>query len=247
MSSAEELTGRTALVTGGSRGIGAAICRSLGGAGATVAVNYVRDEGAARAVADSLGEGNAIWRADVRRRDEVDAMVAGVVERYSGLDILVVNAGTWRGGRIEDLSPTDWQAVIETSLTGAYHLAHAAAPALRRSSGRLIVISSVIGLVGFPGDGAYAAAKAGLFGLVKSLAKELGRDGATVNAVAPGFVETDMTAAVDGAARERMLRRTALRRAGRVEEVAAAVRFLAGDGAAYVTGQTLVVDGGFSL
>ena len=246
MSAAGPLTGRVALVTGGSRGIGAAISRSLGEAGAMVAVNYVRDAEAAHDVADSLGQDASIWRADVADEAQVSAMVDGVADRHGRLDVLVVNAGTWRGGPIEDLPFESWHAVIETSLTGAYHLVRASVPALRKAGGTVVVMSSVIGLVGFAGDAAYAAAKAGLLGLVRSLAKELGRDGVTVNAVAPGFVETDMTEAVSAGSRERMVRRTVLRRPGRAEEVAAAVRYLVCD-ATYVTGHTLVVDGGFSL
>jgi len=240
------LAGQVALVTGGSRGIGAAVSQVLGDAGATVAVNYVRDEQAARRVAGALVPRASVWQADVADQAQVDAMVAGVLDEHGRLDVLVVNAGTWRGGRVEDIGLDDWLTVVATSLTGAYNLVHAAAPALRKTCGRIIVMSSVIGIVGFAGDSAYASAKAGLFGLVRSLAKELGRDGVTVNAIAPGFIETSMTAEVSDRSRDRMLGRTALRRAGHVDEVAAAVRYLACE-ATYVTGHTLVVDGGFSL
>lgn len=241
------LAGRTALVTGGSRGIGAAISRELGACGAAVAVNYRSDHDAAAAVVAELGPGASSWAADVSDRDAVAAMVAAVTEHHGGLDVLVVNAGVWRGGRVEQLAPSDWSLVVETSLTGAFYLVRAALPALReRGFGRVVVVSSVIGLIGYAGDSAYASAKAGLFGFVKSVAKECGRDGITVNAVAPGFVETDMTEEVPERARERMLARTSLRRPGRPEEIASAVRFLACEGS-YVTGQTLVVDGGLSL
>lgn len=241
------LGGRTALVTGGSRGIGAAISRELGACGADVAVNYRSGHHAARAVVAELGAGATAWAADVSDRDSVEEMVADVTEHYGRLDVLVVNAGVWRGGSIERLSPSDWSLVLDTSLSGAYYLVRAALPALReRDFGRVIVVSSVIGLIGYAGDSAYASAKAGLFGFVKSVAKECGRDGITVNAVAPGFVDTDMTEQVPEQARERMLARTSLRRPGTPEEIARAVRFLACDGS-YVTGQTLVVDGGLSL
>lgn len=239
------MNGRVALVTGGSRGIGAAVSTALADAGATVVVNYVRDEPAAQAVVAQLA-GASMWRADVGDGDAVAAMIDGVVDRHGRLDVLIVNAGVWRGGPIDALSRADWDAVLQTSLTGAFYLTQAAAPALRRSGGRIVVMSSVIGLVGFAGDAAYASAKAGLFGLVRSLAKELGRDGVLVNAVAPGFIDTDMTAAVAGRSRERMIGRTVLGRAGHVSEIAAATRFLACE-ASYVTGQVLVVDGGFSL
>jgi 3-oxoacyl-[acyl-carrier protein] reductase len=142
---------------------------------------------------------------------------------------------------------SDWRAVLATSLDGAFNVARAAVPPMRAGGfGRIVAIGSVIGLVGFPGDTAYATAKAGLLGFVRSLSKEVGRDGITVNAVLPGFIETDMTAAVPVASRERMLARTSLRRAGTAEDVAQAVRFLVCEGA-YITGQALVVDGGFSL
>lgn len=241
------LRGRSALVTGGSRGIGAAISRELNACGATVAVNYRSDHAAAEAVVGELGDGASAWAADVADLASVETMVAGVTERYGGLDVLVVNAGVWRGGLIEQLAPSDWSLVVDTSLTGAYHLVRAALPALRQGDyGRVVVVSSVIGLIGYAGDSAYASAKAGLFGFVKSVAKECGRDGVTVNAIAPGFVETEMTEDVPERARERMVARTSLRRPGTPEEIAHAVRFLACDGS-YVTGQTLVVDGGLSL
>jgi 3-oxoacyl-[acyl-carrier protein] reductase len=243
----EPLSGRVALVTGGSRGLGRAICAELAAAGATLAINYRGDEQAARESAAALGNGAGIWQADISDRLEAAAMVEGVLARHGRLDLLVLNAGVWRGGRIDSLDPDDWDAVIDTSLTGAFNVLRAASGPLAASdAGRVVVLSSAIALVGFAGDSAYGAAKAGLVGLVRSLAKELGADGVTVNAVAPGFIHTDMTAEVPERSRERMLRRTALRRFGDPEDVAKAVRFLAVDGG-YVTGQTLTVDGGFSL
>ena len=241
------LLGRTALVTGGSRGIGAAISRELSDAGAQIAVNFHTNHEAAALVLADLRQGSTSWPADVADADAVEAMVSAVRERYGSLDVLVVNAGIWRGGAVDRLAPEDWSLVVDTSLTGAYHLVRAALPAMRqRGFGRVIVLSSVVGLVGHPGDSAYAAAKAGLLGFVKAVAKETGRDGITVNAIAPGFVETEMTAEVPERGRERMMARTPLRRAGTPEEVASAARFLACD-ASYVTGHTLVVDGGYSL
>jgi 3-oxoacyl-[acyl-carrier protein] reductase len=247
MAASTPLHGRVALVTGGSRGIGAAIARELAGAGATLALNYRSDEAAARDVAAALGDGTSIWQADVSDCDQGAELVERVVEHHGRLDIVVLNAGVWRGGRIDAIDPADWSTVLDTSLSGAFHVLRAAAGPLRGSdAGRVVVISSVVGLVGFPGDAAYGAAKAGLLGLVRSLAKELGGDGVTVNAVAPGFIETDMTSEVSEGSRERMLSRAALRRPGEPADVATAVRYLAVDGG-YVTGQTLVVDGGFSL
>jgi len=246
-SGSQPLSGRVALVTGGSRGLGRAISADLAAAGATLAINYRGDERAARESAAGLGNGAGIWQADISDRGEAAAMVEGVLAHHGRLDLLVLNAGVWRGGRIDSLDPADWDAVIDTSLTGAFNVLRAASgPLAAGDAGRVVVLSSAIALVGFAGDAAYGAAKAGLVGLVRSLAKELGGDGVTVNAVAPGFIHTDMTADVPERSRERMLRRTALRRFGDPEDVAKAVRYLAVDGG-YVTGQTLTVDGGFSL
>jgi 3-oxoacyl-[acyl-carrier protein] reductase len=240
-----DLDGRVALVTGGSRGIGAAIAAALHAEGATVALTYRTGESEARAVAEPLGA--SVWQGDVTSTADCERVVAAVAGHHGGLDVLVLNAGAWRGGRIAELTEPDWAAVLDTSLTGAYRMVHAALPHLREGGwGRIVLISSVIGLIGWPGDGAYAAAKAGLFGFTRAVAKEEARHGITVNAVAPGFVETEMTADVPDASRERMVGRTALRRPGQPEEIARAVAFLAAGGS-YVTGHTLVVDGGMSL
>lgn len=241
------LAGRTALVTGASRGIGAGIAAALAREGARVGVGYREQRAAADAVVERLGGGARAFGADLTDAGQAARMVDEAVATFGGLDVLVLNAGVWRGGRLDELQADDWHLVIDSSLTAAYHVLRRALPALRESDrGRIVVVSSVIGVMGFPGDGAYATAKAGLLGLVRSLAKELGRHGVTVNAVAPGFVATDMTAAVSEKAREQMLSRTQIRRAGSVEDVAAAVRYLVCDGD-YVTGQVLVVDGGLSL
>jgi 3-oxoacyl-[acyl-carrier protein] reductase len=240
------LAGQVALVTGGSRGIGAAIARTLAGAGATVAINYRSDRQAAERVAAECGTAS-LWPADVADAEAVEAMVREVGDAHGRLDIAVANAGVWHGGPVDELDPRAWREVLDTSLGGAFNLARAVTPPMRAAGyGRFVAIGSVIGLVGFPGDAAYAAAKAGLVGFVRSLAKEVGRDGVTANVVAPGFVETDMTAAVSDRSRERLLQRAIIRRPGHPDEVAAAVRYLACDGA-YVTGQVLVVDGGLVL
>lgn len=247
MSAAAPLDGRVALVTGGSRGIGGAISEALADAGATVAVNYRSDSASAEDIVARLGSDSSTWQADVADPEASAKMVEGVIERHGRLDLLIANAGVWRGGPIESVAPEDWELVIQTSLGGAFNLARASLPTMRANGfGRIVVVSSVIGMIGFPGDSAYASAKAGLFGFVKALAKECGEDGITVNAIAPGFVETDMTSAVSRGARELMLRRTILRRPGKPSEIAAAARFLTCD-ADYVTGQTLVVDGGMTL
>jgi 3-oxoacyl-[acyl-carrier protein] reductase len=174
-------------------------------------------------------------------------MVAGVLRAHGRLDILVLNAGVWQGGPIATLPPKAWQIVLDTALNGAFQLVQAALPAMRAQHyGRVVAITSVIGLIGYPGDTAYATAKAGLNGFVRSLAKEVGRDGITVNAVAPGLIRTDMTTAIPQASKQRLLGRCAIRRLGTADDVAGAVEYLVCDGA-YVTGQVLVVDGGLSL
>jgi 3-oxoacyl-[acyl-carrier protein] reductase len=244
---AGRLTGRLVLVTGGSRGIGAAVSRSLSGEGATVAITYQNDKAAAARVMRDLGETGSAWRLDVRSEEDSRALVESLRERHGPVDVLVANAGVWRGGRIEKMSPDDWRLVVDTAVNGTYNVVRAVVPGMReRGFGRIIVIASAIGLIGFAGDSAYAAAKAAHVGFIRALAKELGRDGITVNAVAPGFVDTDMTAAVPEKSRALMLERAALRRPGTVDEIAHAVRFLARDGD-YVTGHVLVVDGGLSL
>ncbi|HET6449416.1 MAG TPA: 3-oxoacyl-ACP reductase FabG [Conexibacter sp.] len=241
------LAGRVALVTGASRGIGAAIARGLDAAGATVAINYRSDGAAAQQVAAELVHPASQWQADVADPEQCAALIDGVHAAHGRLDALVLNAGVWRGGRVDRLDPGDWDAVLATSLSAAFHLARRAVPLMRAAGhGRIVAISSVVGLVGFPGDSAYASAKAGLLGLVRSLAKELGPSGVTVNAVAPGFIETDMTDAVSDTGRQQMIDRTWLRRAGEPDEVARAVTFLVAHGS-YVTGHVLTVDGGFSL
>lgn len=241
------LSGYIALVTGGSRGIGAAIARALDAHGADVAIGY-RSRGAdAEEVLQALAPGATAHRADLTDEAQARALVDDVSAAHGGLDILVLNAGVWRGGRIDSLPAREWHTVIDGCLTSVYNVAHRAVPLLRRSPrGRLVIVSSVIGLSGFPGDSAYSAAKAGLIGLTRSLARELGRDGVTVNAVAPGFVETEMTREIPDRSRDALLARTAIRRPGSVEDVAAAVRFLVCDGD-YVTGHVLVVDGGLTI
>jgi 3-oxoacyl-[acyl-carrier protein] reductase len=233
-----------ALVTGGSRGIGAAVSALLAEAGATVAINFRSDRSAAERTLDGINGFGSLWQADVTDREATAAMIDGIVEVHGGIDIAVINAGVWRGGRIDEIDPDDWRTVLATALDGAFHVSRAVVPVMRAAGrGRIVVVSSVVGMIGFPGDGAYATSKAGLYGLVRSLAKELARDGITVNAVAPGFVETDMTAEVSDKGRELMISGTLLGRAGKPEDVAAAVCFLALE-ADYTTGHTLVVDGG---
>jgi NAD(P)-dependent dehydrogenase (short-subunit alcohol dehydrogenase family) len=239
------LAGRVALVTGGSRGIGEAIARRLAAEGAEVAISYATSRETAERVAVEIG--GTAWQADARDAEAASRLVEDVVEQHGSIDVLVSNAGVWRGGWIQDISPEDWHTVVDTSLGGAFNVSRATVPAMRASGfGRIVAVSSFVGLVGFPGDTPYASAKAGLFGFVRALAKEVGRDGITVNAVAPGPIRTGLTAEVSEESWARMNRRSLLGREGTGEDVAKAVRYLVCDGD-WVTGPVLVVDGGVSL
>ncbi len=243
-----ELDGRVALVTGGSRGIGAAVCAELGAAGARVVVNYVRDAAAAERVCDEVraAGGEAVALAgDVSTPAGAQALVDGVEQDVGEIDVLVNNAGITRDNLIMKLSEDDWRQVIDTNLAGAFFTCRAVArPMLKRRRGAIVNMSSVVGIHGNPGQTNYAASKAGLIGLTKALAKELGGRGIRVNAIAPGYIETELTDALPEEARAEILRSTPLRRLGRPADVAAAVRFLASDAAAFVTGDVLAVDGG---
>jgi 3-oxoacyl-[acyl-carrier protein] reductase len=243
-----ELSGQVALVTGGSRGIGLAIARELADAGAKVAV-VARDETRAQQAADSLpGEGHRGYSADVADAAQVAELVKRVEEEMGSLDVLVNNAGVTRDNVLMRLKDEDWSDVLDTNLKGAFNTIRAASRGMmKRRAGRIINISSVVGLMGNKGQANYAASKAGLIGLTKSVAKELASRGILVNAVAPGYIETDMTAELPEAAREMLMAQIALGRLGTPEDIAPVVRFLAGPGAAYMTGQVLVVDGGMVM
>ena len=244
------LAQKTALVTGASRGIGRAIALSLAGAGARVAVNYRADEAGAEetcaAVRQEGGEALAV-KADVGVAEEVADMLETVRERLGDIDILVNNAGNTRDGLLVRMSDEDWDQVVETHLRGAFLLSRAVLrPMLRRRSGRIVNITSVAGIVGNPGQANYSAAKAGLIGFTRSLAREIGSRQVTVNAVAPGLVATAMSDAIPEEARAALAERVPLGRVGTPEDVAAAVLYLVSPAAAYVTGSVLVVDGGLS-
>jgi 3-oxoacyl-[acyl-carrier protein] reductase len=240
-----ELAGQVALVTGGSRGIGLAIARELAGAGARVAV-VGRDGERARAAAASLpGTGHRGFACDVTDRAQVEAVVEAVEREMGPIDILVNNAGTTADTLIVRMSDEQWNRVLDTNLRAAFYTIRAVAKGMiRRRRGRIVNITSVVGLTGNAGQANYAASKAGLIGLTKSVAQELASRGILVNAVAPGYVETDLTADLPAPAREKLFRRIPLGRLGTPEDVAPAVRFLVGPGGAYITGQVIVVDGG---
>ena len=241
------LTGKTAFVTGSTRGIGLAIARALYDAGAKVAV-VGRYAGKAEAIASELGERAAGFGCDVAVGAEVEAAIAAAEQRLGPIDILVNNAGLTRDNLILRMSEADWDAVMAANLKGAYLTIKAVTRGMmKRRSGRVINITSVVGLTGNKGQANYAASKAGLIGLTKSVAKEYASRNILVNAVAPGFIETDMTSGLPPEAKAAMLGGVSLARPGRPEDVAGAVLFLASDLAGYITGQVLSVDGGMSV
>jgi len=243
-----ELAGQVALVTGASRGIGRAIAESLARGGARVVVVARSAERAAEAAASLPGTGHQGFGCDVADSAAVDELVKTVEAEFGSLDILVNNAGVTEDNLLVRLKDEEFDRVLDTNLKGAFYAIRAAARGMmRRRSGRIINITSVVGLAGNKGQANYAASKAGLIGLTKSVAKELASRGILCNAVAPGFIETDMTAAMTDAAREELMRQIALGRLGTPEDVAAVVRFLAGPGASYITGQVIVVDGGMII
>ena len=245
------LKGNVALVTGGSRGIGRAVCLELARQGAAVAVNYAGNSAAAEETVEqcrALGVEAEAFRADVADPAACDALAAAVKERFGRLDILVNNAGISRDGLLMTAKEEDFTKTLDTNLKGAYFCTRAAAKVmLRQKYGRIVCLSSVVGLRGNPGQTAYAASKAGVLGLVKAAAKELAGRDITVNAVAPGFIETDMTAALPEKARQAMLTTIPKGRPGSSEDVARAVAFFAGPECGYITGQVLCVDGGMAV
>jgi 3-oxoacyl-[acyl-carrier protein] reductase len=246
-----ELDGRAALISGASRGIGRAIALELGAAGAAVGVNYVRDEAAAGEVVEAItgAGGRAVaLQGDVSEAEGARALVGAAEEALGDLEILVCNAGITRDNLIALLKPEDWQSVIDINLAGTFWLCQAASRRMmRRRRGAIVAVSSIVGVHGNAGQTNYAAAKAGQIGLVKSLARELGSRQVRVNAVTPGYIDTELTRALPEAAREGILGATPLGRLGEPEDVAKAVRFLVSDSASFVTGAVLGVDGGLGM
>lgn len=244
-----DLFGRVALITGGGRGLGLATARALWSAGATVAINYFADpEGVNRALAEAaateLADRAFAIEADVRDASAVSAMVDQLVQRCGGLDIVVNNAAILADRTVKNMTAEQWQAVIDTNLTGVFNVCKAAAAVLR-DGGRIVNLASISAAVGFFGQANYAAAKSGVIGLTKVLSRELARRRITVNAVAPGVVLTDMGRSIPEEVRAEMLKSIPLGRFGEPEEIANVILFLCSDLASYVTGQTIHVNGGW--
>ncbi len=244
----KRLTGKNALVTGGSRGIGRAICLRLAEEGAHIVINYASNEDAAKEVLtliEAQGGSGSLLPFDVSDTSSVKEKISGFIKENGPIQVLVNNAGITRDALVARMKEADWDKVISVNLKGAFNCVQACAMAMMKARwGRIINIGSVVGTSGNPGQANYAAAKAGLEGFTKTVAKEMATRGITVNLVAPGFIETDMTAVLPEKIKERLLGEIPLGRMGQPQEVAAAVAFLASEDASYIPGHTLHINGG---
>jgi acetoacetyl-CoA reductase len=244
----EKLAGQVALVTGGVRGIGRAICEDLQRAGVHVAAGYSRNEAAAQEFAEALGPGTSVHRGNIANHEDCERVVEEVVERHGRLDIVVNNAGITVDKSIRNMTPGEWDHVIGVNLNGAFYISRAAFPHMvDQGHGRIINISSVIGETGNIGQANYAASKSGLFGLTMTLALEGAKRGITVNCVAPGFVATEMVEAIPEEILARIVEQIPLRRLARPDEVARVVSFLADPASSYITGQIFSINGGLYM
>lgn len=245
------LEGKVALVTGAGRGIGREIALTLAGYGADVIVNYNGSADKAAAVAaeiEAMGRRAAAVQCSVADDESCGKMIGGMLAMFGHIDILVNNAGITKDNLVMKISEEDFDAVVDTNLKGTFHtIKHMYRAFLKQRSGRIINISSVSGVLGNAGQANYAASKAGIIGLTKSVARELAGRNITVNAVAPGYVDTDMTQAMGDAAKEAILSQIPLKRVGQAKDVAETVAFLASDKASYITGQVISVDGGMAI
>lgn len=244
------LSSRVAIITGASRGIGRAVALAMAGAGADIVVNYASNDAAAAEVAELIratGQRVFLFKADVANPEAADNLVKAAQAEFGRVDILVNNAGINRDNLVLRMKDEDWDAVLSINLKGAFNCARAAARVMvKKQYGRIINMSSVVGLTGNVGQANYAAAKAGLLGLTKALAKELSSRNITVNAVAPGFIATEMTGKLPEKVTEKLLAQIPMKRFGEPDDVAGLVVFLASDAAAYITGQTIAADGGMT-
>ncbi|MFQ5654842.1 MAG: 3-oxoacyl-[acyl-carrier-protein] reductase [Planctomycetota bacterium] len=239
--------GKRVVVTGGSRGIGEAVVRHFAGRGAKVAI-IARDPERARAASDAVDGDSRAWAADISVESSVKEVFASITGEWGGVDILVNNAGVTRDRLLLQMKADEWEVVMATNLRGTFLCSRAVIrPMLKQRSGRIINISSVIGLIGNAGQGNYAASKAGIIGFTRSLAREVATRSITVNAIAPGMIDTDMTRSLGEEAQKEILGRIPLGRLGTGDDIAAAALFLASDSAAYITGEVLRVDGGMAI
>ena len=243
--------GRVAVVTGGGRGIGRAIAARLAGEGAQLAISYRSDDAAAEESAQKVREAGVrceLFKGDISSPVDVGALFEGVNDAFGRVDILVNNAGITRDNLIVRMKEEEFDEVLRTNLKGTYLCTRAALrPMVRARWGRIVNVSSVVGLVGNAGQANYAASKAGIIGLTKSVAREVAQRGITINAVAPGYVETELTGSLPENVKEQIREQVPMGRFGRAEEVAEVVAFLVGEGAGYITGQTIAVDGGMTM
>jgi acetoacetyl-CoA reductase len=242
-----DMTDQVALVTGGGRGIGAAISRRLAGHGMRVAIGYSSSPDAAKQIADEY-QGCTVHQGDIGSKEDCQRVVEEVMKQHERIDVLVNNAGITADKMMHKMEPDDWDRVIQVNLSGAFYLSRLVYPHMsERGSGRIVNISSVIGEQGNMGQANYAAAKSGLFGLTMSLAQEAATKGITVNCVAPGYIETDMVAGVPEKVRDKIISGIPVRRLGQPDEVARVVEFLADPDSAYITGQVYSINGGMAM